>query len=99
MNPFPCDNIEKFKIKLFGDNCTQVDNLISLVQNHEQLNPDEWHAAKCLHLSCQNHTNITQAIQDTYNTRPLLALIQRTTQQGGFFPQKLQKSWKEHLVT
>jgi hypothetical protein len=40
---------------------------------------------------------ISDKIQDTCSAPPLPDLTNRTSQQGGFLPRKLQKKWKNHL--
>ena len=42
---------------------------------------------------------ITEKNQDTCSAPPLPDLTNRTAQQGGFLPRKLQKKWKNHLST
>ena len=96
LNPIPQTNIDKFKIEYFEENTLQINELTNMLRN-DQITNDQWQSAcaKLDHLI----KNISDTIQNTCSAPPLPILTQRTTQQGGFLPRKLQKQWKNHLST
>jgi hypothetical protein len=91
LNPIPQENIEKFKIEYIEENAPQINELITILSN-DQLTEDQWQNS-CLKL---DHViqKISDKIQETSSAPPLLILTNRTSQQGGFLPRKLQKTWK-----
>jgi hypothetical protein len=64
---------------------------------NSQITDEQWkEACTKLDLLIQK---ISDKIQETCNAPPIPNLTNRTTQQGGFLPRKLQKKWKKHLHT
>jgi hypothetical protein len=97
LNPIPPENLEKFNIEFFEANSTQLNELTSLLENHNHLTPDQWHEA------CITLDNIVEKISDTIGKTckaiPIQNLTNITSQQGEFLPRKLSKEWKKHLDT
>ena len=96
LNPIPQENMEKFKIEYFEENALQINELITILSN-DQLTDDQWQTS-CSKLDHMIQ-KISDKIQETCSAPPLPTLTNRTSQQGGFLPRKLQKSWKKHLST
>ena len=97
LNPIPPENLEMFNIDFFERNLTQINELTSLLENNNHLNPTLWQEA-CVSL---DHIvgKISESIEKTCKATPLPHLTNRTTQQGDFLPRKLAKEWKKHLAT
>ena len=97
LNPIPPENLKKFNIIFFEENSTQLNELTTLLENHQYLNPDQWQKA-CT--SLDNIINkISETIEKTCKAAPLPNLTYRTSHQGGFLPRKLAKEWKKYLTT
>ena len=96
LNPIPQENIEKFKTEFFEENALQINELTNTLIN-DQLTDNQWQTSctKLDHLI----QKISNKIQETCSAPPLPKLTNRTSQQGGFLPRKLQKKWKNHLST
>ena len=96
LKPIPQINIEKFKTEFFEENAPQINELTNTLLR-DQLSNDQWQTSctKLEHLI----QNISNKIQDTCSAPPLPDLTNRTSQQGGFLPRKLQKKWKQYLST
>ena len=96
MNPIPPANIDNFKTEFFEENAIQLNELITIL-SQDQLDIMQWQTSctKLDHLI----QKISDKIQDTCSAPPLPDLTNRTSQQGGFLPRKLQKKWKQHLST
>ena len=88
--------MEKFKIEYFEENALQINELITILSN-DQLTDDQWQTS-CSKLDHMIQ-KISDKIQETCSAPPLPTLTNRTSQQGGFLPRKLQKTWKKHLST
>ncbi len=97
LNPIPPENIEKFNIALFEENSIQINTLNTLLENHQQLNPNQW-AEACITLDCIVE-KISETIVKTCQADPLPNLTHITSQQGGFLPRKLAREWQRHLNT
>ena len=97
LNPIPPENLEKFNIEFFEANSIQVNELTSLLENHNHLTPNQWQEA-CVTLD-NIIGKISTTIEKTCKATPMPTLTNRTAQQGGFLPRKLSKEWKKHLVT
>jgi hypothetical protein len=91
LNPIPQINIDKFKTNFFEKNALQINELANTL-NNEQITEEQWHTSctKLDHLI----QKISDNIQDTCSAPPLPDLTNRTSQQGGFLPRKLQKNGK-----
>ena len=86
----------KFKTKFFEENAIQLNEMtILLSKNH--LNQEQWQQA-CNHMD-QIIQKISKTIKNTCSMALLPTLTNKTTQQGGFLPRKLQKTWKKHINT
>ena len=96
MNPIPQENLEKFKTIFFEENAIQLNNITDLL-SLDQLTKNQWQSA----YSQLDHIiqKIFETITNTCSTTPISILINRTSQQGGFLPRKLQKLWKKHIKT
>jgi hypothetical protein len=88
------ENIVAFNNKFFEAYSHHIVDLTNLLQN-DTLTDQQWENA-CTNLNTLIH-NIFDIINNICTTTPLPILIQRTTQQGGYLPRKLQKQWKHHL--
>jgi hypothetical protein len=88
LNPIPQINIEKFKTEFFEENAPQLNELTNTLLHH-QLTNDQWQTT-CTQLEHLIQI-ISDKIQDTCSAPPLPDLTNRTSQQGGFLPRKLQK--------
>jgi hypothetical protein len=97
LNPIPPENLKNFNIEFFEANSTQINELTSLLENHNHLTPDQWQEA-CIALD-NIVEKISISIENTCKAAPIPTLTNRTTQQGGFLPRKLSKEWKKHLDT
>ena len=97
LNPIPPENLEKFNIKFFEANSTQINELTNLLENHNHLTSDQWQEV-CIALD-KIVEKISVTIEKTCKTAPTPTLTNKTTQQGGFLPRKLSKEWKKHLET
>jgi hypothetical protein len=82
------ENIAAFNSKFFGANSHHIVDLTNLLQNATLIDQQWEHA--CTKLDTLIH-NISDTINNTCTTTPLPILTQRTTQQGGYLPRKLQK--------
>ena len=96
LNPIPQENLEKFKTIFFEENAIQLNNITDFL-SLDQLDENQWQSA-CSQL---DHIiqKISETITNTCSTTPIPSLTNRTSQQGGFLPRKLQKSWKKHIKT
>ena len=96
LNPILQENLEKSKTIFFEENAIQLNNINDLL-SLDQLDENQWQSA-CSQL---DHIiqKITETITNTCSTTPIPSLTNRTTQQGGFLPRKLQKTWKKHIKT
>ena len=92
LNLIPPENLEKFIIDFFETNSTQLNKLTSLLDNHNHLTPDEWEET-CIILDDIVEKNLV-SIEKTCKAAPIPTLTNKTSQQGGFLPQKLSKKWK-----
>jgi hypothetical protein len=90
------ENIAAFNSKFFGANSHHIVDLTTLLQNATLID-QQWEQA-WTKLDTLIH-NTSDTINNTCTTTPLPILTQRTTQQGGYLPRKLQKQWKQHLAT
>ena len=97
LNPIPPDNIEKFNITFFEENYVQITTLTTLFKTHQHLNSDQWDEACTILDNLVN--NISDTLEKTCQADPLPILTNRTSQQGGFLPRKLAKTWQRHLNT
>ena len=97
LNPIPPVNLEKFNIDFFETNSTKINELTSLLKNHDHLTPDQWQEA-CIALD-NIVGEISVSIEKTCKATPIPTFTNRTVQQGGFLPRKLSKEWKTHLDT
>jgi hypothetical protein len=97
LNPIPPENLEKFNITFFEENSTQITTLTTLLESHPHLSHDQWLEA-CATL---DHiiNKISDTIERTCQADPLPTLTSRTSQQGGFLPRKLAKTWQRCLHT
>ena len=86
-----------FNIEFFERNLTQINELTSLLENNNHLNPTLWQEA-CMSLD-NIIGEISETIEKTWKAVPLPHVTNRTTQQGSFLPRKLAKEWKKHLAT
>ena len=96
-NPIPQENLEKFKTIFFEGNAIQLNEMTIILISKNHLNQEQWQQA-------YNHMNqiiqeILETIKNTCSMAPLPTLTYKTTQQGGFLPRKLQKTWKKHINT
>jgi hypothetical protein len=97
LNPIPLENLENFNIEFFEANSTQLTELTNLLENHNNITLYQWQEA-CTTLD-NIVKNISISIEKTCKATPIPTLTTRTTQQGGFLPRKLSKTWKKHLNT
>jgi hypothetical protein len=97
LNPIPPENLEKFNIRFFEENSTQLKALITLLENHQHLTSDQWQET-CTSLDYIIN-KISETIEKTCKADPLPSLTNRTSQQDGFLPRKLPREWKRHLNT
>ena len=97
LNPIPPENLERFNIKFFEENSIQINDLITHLENHDQLTNTQWHSA-CNTLDTIIR-KISQTIEETCSAAPIPPLTNRTAKQGGFLPRKLARQWKKHIAT
>ena len=88
MNPIPQENLEKFKTKFFEENAIQLNNITTLL-SLDQLTQNQWQST-CTQM---DHIiqKISETIENTYSATSIPTLTNKASQQGGFFPRKLQK--------
>ena len=96
MNPIPQEHLEKFKTIFFEENAIQLNNITDLL-SLDQLNENQWQS------TCSQLDHIIQKISETIvnacSTTPIPTLTNRTSQQRGLLPRKLQKLWKKYIKT
>jgi len=91
LNPIPQENIEKFKIQFFEEHILQINELTTTLTN-KHLTDQQWQiACNALDYLIQS---ITNKMLINCSTPPLPQLTNRTSQQGSFLPEKLQKNGK-----
>ena len=96
LNPIPQANMDKFRIEYSEENALLINELTTLL-SIDHLTDNQWQNS-CTQLDELIH-NISDKIQETCSAPPLPTLTTHTSQQGGFLPRKLQKTWKKHLST
>jgi exonuclease III len=96
LNPIPPENLEIFNIEFFEANSTQLNELTSLLENHNHLTHNQWQDA-CITLD-NIIEKISIIIEKTCKAAPIPTLTNRTAQQGGFLHRKLSKEWKNTLI-
>ena len=84
-------------LNFFAENSIQINALNTFLENHDHLTNTQWQYA------CDTLDNImrqiSQNLEETCSAAPIPQLTNRTTQQGGFLPRKLAKSWRKYLAT
>jgi len=96
LNPIPQENIENFKTQFFEEHMLQINELTNTLTN-EHLTGHQWQS------TCNVLDHLIQSITNKMlincSAPPLPPFTNRTSQQGGFLPRKLQKQWKAHFST
>ena len=98
LNPIPPVNLEKFNIDFFETNSTQINELTSLLENHDHLTPDQWLEA-CIALD-NILGKISVSIEKTCKATPIPTLTNRTEQhnKGAFYHENYPKNGRNTMT-
>lgn len=97
LNPIPKTNAQNFNTMFFEEKSTLIDSLINYLKNNDHLFQNQW--LEICNSSDTLINNISNTLEKTCKSPPILQLTPRTSKQGGYLPSKLSKKWKQHLTT